>query len=118
FEPSLYFAPRNLVGRVARGTLAVAGFRYGAYLLTNALSAESDVTAGTLLFVMVSNLLTGLLVTYRTNSIAASGGLEYLFTASCQPPTVATDLPPGPCGSGATANLPTTFDCVGSAASE
>src|SRR3954451_23099124 len=42
--------------------------------------------------------------------MAASGCFEYFDTASCQPPTVAADFWPAPCGSGATANLPLTFE--------
>src|SRR5689334_23250819 len=109
FEPSLYFTPRAVDGRVARGTLAVAGFKYGAAFLTCG-SLASDGIVGTFEFVIVSNFSTALLVMYRTNSIAASWCFEYFDTASCQPPTVATDWPPGPWGSGATANLPATFE--------
>src|SRR3954454_5190478 len=49
--------------------------------------------------------------------MAASTCFEYLFTASCQPPTVPTEEPE-PCGSVVTLNFPTTFDCFGSAPSE
>src|SRR5436305_1530103 len=44
------------------------------------------------------------------NSVAAALCFEYFDSASCQPPTVATDGPPAPCGSGATLNLPFTFE--------
>src|SRR3954466_6734143 len=109
FEPSLYFAPRALDGRVARGTFAVAGLRYGAAFLTCGSLASAGIV-GTFELVIVSNFSTALLVMWGTNSIPASLFFEYFETASCHPPTVATELCPGPWGSGATANLPATFE--------
>jgi hypothetical protein len=57
----LYLAPRALDGRVARGTSAVAGLRYGAAFLTSG-SLASEGIVGTFEFVIVSNFSTGLLV--------------------------------------------------------
>ena len=55
---------------------------------------------------MARNFCDSALVMNITRSAAASTFFEYLLTASCQPPSVADFLPPGPAGSAATPILP------------